>query len=387
MDRKLSSILCLAITSLVLSSTSAYSQVDLAKTGLGLLSKAVGIPDVATQQVEDAEANRKLTLKMKLDKLKVNVDAKTAYLQKTQMAKLITDGIETYKATTEIVGWGRSTFEIGRNAVDFAKQVAGDFKNVTDLKSYEMMYTRLRDQEVNRLWAMREPRINFMRAYNSSIRKYLSPEGGIDFIALSKSYANNPSIGYSRILMEMTNSRSTLHAAECQGYAIEATARENVANAYRQEAAILTRFLQMKSIGEADLDLANAGASLDRIYGIGNEKFDVAGGSAYNKGGLGSFLTTINDPINKAQQSMIRGELKRNLEKNDLTYSNEKDINKRISELHSSAELYSEKAREYRDLAYGNCGEMELEHLTKYQALLGVMGESKVSEMVPWGSK
>ena len=394
MDRKLFSILCLAITSLVLSLSlsSAYSQVAIAKKGIAALARATGIPvigEMTIQPVVDVAANKQLTLKMKMDRLRDKVDANKAYLQKTQMAKLITSGIETYQATTEIVGWGRSTFEIGRNAVDFAKQVAGDFKNVSDLKSYELMYTRLRDQEVNRLWAMREPRINFMRAYNSSIAKYLSPEGGVDFVGLAKSYANNQSIGYSKILMEMTNSRSAIYAADCQGYLVEATASENMSNAYRQEAAILTRFIQMKSIGEADLDLANAGATLDKIYGFGRDKDKITGRpeQAYNPKGLGSFLSTINDPINKAQQAMISGELKRHTEKNDLTYSNEKDINKRISELHYSAELYTEKARTYRDLAYGNCGEMELEHLSKYGALLQVMGESTAGELLDWSSR
>lgn len=277
--------------------------------------------------------------------LSVNTAIKAA--QASQFAKTIQDAIALYKATTSVYQTGVQIYNTGVAAVDMAKRAAGDVKGMTDLQSYQLMFSRLHQQEVQRINAAAVPLINFNQLYSSKVRKYISPEGALNLVQLAKDYSTDPNIGYSKLLVEMTNMNREYWSYSCQSFETEAISFENQALLYEKEAQYVSNFIAYSNMGISMDNLNKNAATIDRVA-LGDKD-----------GPLGNAAKGLSDNVNYLSQSLIKNEMDKYSKANngkEVTPMTTDQMLVRFMELQQSALKLRELAANKRSLIWEYCG-------------------------------
>jgi hypothetical protein len=267
--------------------------------------------------------------------------------QSAGFAATLAKGIEQYNKMAEIYRNGVQIYETGKAAVDIANRVAGDLKGMTDLQSYQMMFSRLQQQELIRIHASAVPLINFNQAYQNSIAKYLAPEGSINFFALAKSYSQDPNVGYSKILVQMTNMNRAQHTYACQSYETEAKALENKALLYEQEAQYVHNLLSYSNMGVSMDKLFSSGATLDNTF---------------KTNAFSNTFGSLSKTVNSSTQSLIKKEMDSYASKNqkEITPQTTDQLMVRFRGLQKQALFLRNQAVEKRSLIWSHCGPKEV---------------------------
>lgn len=270
-----------------------------------------------------------------------------ATMLSTNFAKTIIKAKEQYDLTVDVYKNAMQIYNTGKQAVDIAKRIAGDVKGMTDLQSYQLMFTRLHQQELSRINSSATTLVNFNQTYNSTVRKYLSPEGAINPIAIAKEYSNDPNIGYSKILVQMTNMNSQAFSYACQNYNVEATALENKANLYEKEAQYVNNLIAYTNMGVSFDKLNQTGAGLDKTFKT----------NAFSKS-----FKAVSDSVNSAAQSLIKKEMENYAKNNgvEITPQSTDKMMERFRGLQKEANNLREKSNVLRAKIWHNCGSREM---------------------------
>lgn len=282
-----------------------------------------------------------------IKKAELSLKKAEAKMLSTNFAKTIIKAKEQYDLTVDVYKNAMQIYNTGKEAVDIAKRIAGDVKGMTDLQSYQLMFTRLHQQELSRINSSATSLINFNQTYNSTVRKYLSPEGAINPIAIAKEYSNDPNIGYSKILVQMTNMNSQAFSYACQNYNVEATALENKANLYEKEAQYVNNLIAYTNMGVSFDKLNQTGAGLDKTFST----------DAFSKS-----FKAVSDSVNSAAQSLIKKEMDNYAKNNgvDVTPQTTDKLMERFRGLQKEANNLREKSNVLRAKIWQNCGSREL---------------------------
>lgn len=265
----------------------------------------------------------------------------------TNFAKTIIKAKEQYDRTVDIYKNAMQIYNTGKEAVDIAKRIAGDVKGMSDLQSYQLMFTRLHQQELSRINSSATTLINFNQTYNSTIRKYLSPEGAINPIAIAKEYSNDPNIGYSKILVQMTTMNNQAFSYACQNYNVEATALENKANLYEKEAQYVNNLIAYTNMGVSFDKLNQTGAGLDKTFNT----------DAFSKS-----FKAVSDSVNSTAQRLIKKEMDNYAKNNgvEVTPQSTDKLMERFRGLQKEANNLREKSNVLRAKIWQDCGSREL---------------------------
>jgi hypothetical protein len=282
------------------------------------------------------------------------LNAKIALAQASHFASVISDAVELYNTTADIYKTGVQIYNTGQAAVDLAKRVAGDVKGMMDLQSYQMMFSRMQAQELARINASAVPLINFNQAYNSVLGRYISPEGAVNVFALAKDYSQNPNVGYSKVLVQMTNMNRQTTSLACQSYETEAKALENQALLYEKEAQYVSNFLLYANMGVSMDNLMNDAGTLDRVLKTNTS----TGTDGIERGSISSSFLGMSNTINSASQALVKKEMENYAKKNgkEITAQSSDQMMVRFAELQQTAITLRMEASKKRAFIWSNCG-------------------------------
>jgi hypothetical protein len=284
---------------------------------------------------------------LKIKKAELALKNAEATMLSTNFAKTIIKAKEQYDRTVDVYKNAMQIYNTGKEAVDIAKRIAGDVKGMSDLQSYQLMFTRLHQQELSRINSSATTLINFNQTYNSTIRKYLSPEGAINPIAIAKEYSNDPNIGYSKILVQMTNMNNQAFSYACQNYNVEATALENKANLYEKEAQYVNNLVAYTNMGVSFDKLNQTGAGLDKTFNT----------DAFSKS-----FKAVSDSVNSTAQRLIKKEMDNYAKNNgvEVTPQSTDKLMERFRGLQKEANNLREKSNKLRAKIWQDCGSREM---------------------------
>jgi hypothetical protein len=289
----------------------------------------------------DIAANQQLSY---TNALLENINA----VQQGSFVRTIKQAFETYKATTEIVGFAKSSYETAVSAVDIAKRAAGDVEGMADFKSYSLYFNRVLDTEQAKFNNTHRSFVDFNAIYNARLRRFISPEGVLDPLKIGEAYAANPQLGYSGILADLASYNRGINTYNCNQWVQMAMSEEQKADLLENEAANISKMLMYGSIGP----------SFDRLVAAGN-KLDITLGD--KKGTLGKSFADFGSDVNKLFKGAVKEELNtygasKGYTGTDVTTG----LSKYYQELLKGASELRQNASFYRSQSWSLCGGSEV---------------------------
>lgn len=279
-----------------------------------------------------------------------------AKIQSTQIASHILTAQKTYNTATDIAKSGVAIYNTGRDALQFARMLSGDVSNMSDLKSWQAMFTRMGNQELNKIMASNNRLINFTQTYQNRFRRYLSPEGAVDVFAVARQYSSNPTLSYTAILRDMSTGTQQFLTEQCRVFLRDAESLEKLAAMSDVEAVKIKTFLFYdKNQGAFDA-LSETPANVDIGGESGLGKFNDKLNSVNTN--FGEFLGTISGRLGTLERERMKREIEN--VKDGLPAMTKDQMSQIATALTKHADDLRAKAAAKRAMFNRNCGVNEL---------------------------